>query len=85
MNGLQIEISLFLLSNNNNPSTKRGMILAFIFFLSKTIKSLSQRQWYFGAQGVRIQIILALVILYISLGYTPSIVALVVTIFCYDL
>ncbi|CAI8617007.1 unnamed protein product [Vicia faba] len=123
----------FLLSNNDNSSTKYGMILAFIFFLSKTIESLSQRQWYFGAQRIGIQvraalmalvyskslmikcggpthgkvinlinvdverigdfcwyvhgvwllpvqIILALVILYINLGYTPSIAALSVTI-----
>ncbi|KAK2384078.1 ABC transporter C family member [Trifolium repens] len=123
----------FLLSNDDNSNIKYGMILAFIFFLSKTVESLSQRQWYFGAQRIGIQvraalmalvysksltikcggpthgkiinlinvdverigdfcwyvhgvwllpvqIILALAILYINLGYTPSIAALVVTI-----
>ncbi|CAL0324898.1 unnamed protein product [Lupinus luteus] len=123
----------FLSGNNGNSSIQYGLVLAFIFFLSKTVESLSQRQWYFGAQriGIRlraaliavvyrksllmkcagpthgkvinlinvdverigdfcwyihgiwllpVQVILALVILYINLGYTPSIAALVVTI-----
>lgn len=124
----------FLLSNdNNNSSIQHGLILAFVFFLSKTVESLSQRQWYFGAQriGIRVraalmalvyskslmikcagpthgkiinlinvdvdrigdfcwyihgvwllpvQVILALVILYINLGCAPSIAALTVTI-----
>ncbi|XP_061355474.1 putative ABC transporter C family member 15 [Gastrolobium bilobum] len=123
----------FLLGNNDNSSIHYGLILAFIFFLSKTVESLSQRQWYFGAQRIGIQVraalmaliysksllikcagpthgntinlinvdverigdfcwyihgiwllpvqvILALVILYINLGFTPSIAALAVTI-----
>ncbi|XP_027342453.1 putative ABC transporter C family member 15 [Abrus precatorius] len=123
----------FLLGNSGNTSVQYGLVLAFIFFLSKTAESLSQRQWYFGAQriGIRVraalmaliyskslsmksagpnhgkiinlinvdverigdfcwyihgvwllpvQIVLALVILYINLGYTPSIAAFGVTI-----
>ncbi|OIW00626.1 hypothetical protein TanjilG_09107 [Lupinus angustifolius] len=123
----------FLSGNDGNSSIQYRLILAFIFFLSKTVESLSQRQWYFGAQriGIRVraalmalvysksllmkcagpthgkvinlinvdverigdfcwyihgvwllpvQVILALVILYINLGYIPSIAALVVTI-----
>lgn len=37
-----------------------GLILAFIFFLSKTVESLTQRQWYFGAQRIGIQVRAAL-------------------------
>ncbi|KAK7399976.1 hypothetical protein VNO78_11174 [Psophocarpus tetragonolobus] len=123
----------FLLGNNGDSSIQYGLILAFIFFLAKTVESLSQRQWYFGAQriGIRVraalmslifsksllmkcagptqgkiinlinvdverigdfcwyihgvwllpvQIILALVILYINLGYIPSVAAFAVTI-----
>ncbi|XP_057748917.1 putative ABC transporter C family member 15 isoform X1 [Arachis stenosperma] len=123
----------FLVDDNSNSSIQCGLILAFIFFLSKTLESLSQRQWYFGAQriGIRVraalmtliyskslmikcagpthgkiinlvnvdverigdfcwyihgvwllpvQVILALVILYINLGFLPSISALAVTI-----
>ena len=123
----------FLLGNSDNSSIQWGLILAFIFFLSKTVESLSQRQWYFGAQriGIRVraalmtliygksllvrcagpthgkiinlinvdvdrigdfcwyihgvwllpvQVILALLILHINLGFLPSIAALVVTI-----
>ncbi|KAK7359418.1 hypothetical protein VNO77_01378 [Canavalia gladiata] len=123
----------FLLENNGDSSIQYGLVLAFIFFLAKTVESLSQRQWYFGAQriGIRVraalmdliysksllmkcagsthgkiinlinvdierigdfcwyihgvwllpvQVILALVILYINLGFTPSIAAFTVTI-----
>ncbi|XP_020229838.1 putative ABC transporter C family member 15 [Cajanus cajan] len=122
----------FLMGHDGDSSIQYGMLLAFIFFLSKTLESLSQRQWYFGAQriGIRVraalmslvyskslsmkcagstqgkiinlinvdierigdfcwfihgvwllpvQVILALLILYINLGYIPSIAALVVT------
>ncbi|KAK4265003.1 hypothetical protein QN277_026111 [Acacia crassicarpa] len=123
-----------LLSGNNNDSNIHyGLILAFIFFLAKTVESLTQRQWYFGAQriGIRVraaltgliyikslsikcggptqgkitnfinvdverigdfcwyihgvwllpvQVVLALVILYMNLGFTPSIAAFAVTV-----
>ncbi|CAJ1935619.1 unnamed protein product [Sphenostylis stenocarpa] len=123
----------FLLGNNGDSSVQYGLVLAFVFFLAKTVESLSQRQWYFGAQriGIRVraalisliygkslmmkfagptqgkiinlinvdverigdfcwyihgvwllpvQVILALVILYINLGYIPSFAAFGVTI-----
>ncbi|KAG5015266.1 hypothetical protein JHK82_020962 [Glycine max] len=123
----------FLLGDNGDSSIQYGLVLAFIFFLAKTAESLSQRQWYFGAQriGIRVraaltsliysksllmkcagptqgkiinlinvdverigdfcwyihgvwllpvQVILALVILYINLGGTPSFAAFGVTI-----
>ncbi|QCD83409.1 putative ABC transporter C family member 15 [Vigna unguiculata] len=123
----------FLLGNNGDSSVRYGLVLAFVFFLAKTVESLSQRQWYFGAQriGIRVraalmsliyshsltmkcagatqgkiinlinvdverigdfcwyihgvwllpvQVILALIILYINLGYTPSFAAFGVTI-----
>ncbi|CAL8993869.1 unnamed protein product [Prunus brigantina] len=47
----------YLLEKNDNSSIHYGLILAFIFFISKTLESLSQRQWYFGAHliGVRVR------------------------------
>lgn len=47
----------FLSSKREDSSYHFGLILAFIFFFSKTMESLAQRQWYFGAQriGVRIR------------------------------
>ncbi|KAJ1401992.1 P-loop containing nucleoside triphosphate hydrolase [Sesbania bispinosa] len=58
----------FLLENNSNDnsSIQYGLILAFIFFLSKTVESLSQRQWYFGAQRIGIQVRAALMALVYS-------------------
>ncbi|QHO49776.1 hypothetical protein S83_001605 [Arachis hypogaea] len=46
----------FLGDDNSNSSIQCGLILAFIFFLSKTLESLSQRQWYFGAQRIGIRV-----------------------------
>jgi ABC-type multidrug transport system fused ATPase/permease subunit len=40
----------------------RGYILAFLFFASKTVESLSQRQWYFGARRIGFQVRAALMV-----------------------
>ncbi|CAJ2668412.1 unnamed protein product [Trifolium pratense] len=46
----------FLLSNNDNSSNQYGLIIATILFLSKTVESVTQRQWYFGAQRIGIRV-----------------------------
>ncbi|XP_057416736.1 ABC transporter C family member 3-like isoform X2 [Lotus japonicus] len=56
----------FLLENDDSSSIQYGMVLAFIFFLSKTVESLSQRQWYFGAQRIGIRVRSALMTLVYS-------------------
>ena len=53
----------FLLDNNNSSSNRYGLILAFIFFLLKTVESLSQRQRYFGANRIGIRVRAALMVL----------------------
>nr|XP_023872873.1 putative ABC transporter C family member 15 [Quercus suber]POE85287.1 abc transporter c family member 3 [Quercus suber] len=53
----------FLLVKEDNSSTHYGLILAFIFFFAKTMESLTQRQWYFGAQRIGIQLRAALMVL----------------------
>ncbi|XP_075660090.1 putative ABC transporter C family member 15 [Castanea sativa] len=53
----------FLLVKEDNSSTHYGLILAFIFFFAKTVESLTQRQWYFGAQRIGIQLKAALMVL----------------------
>ncbi|XP_050276334.1 putative ABC transporter C family member 15 [Quercus robur] len=53
----------FLLVKEDNSSTHYGLILAFIFFFAKTVESLTQRQWYFGAQRIGIQLRAALIVL----------------------
>ncbi|KAG8641653.1 hypothetical protein MANES_12G015700v8 [Manihot esculenta] len=53
----------FLSEKHDNSSYLYGLILAFIFFLSKTIESLTQRQWYFGAQRIGIRVRAALMVL----------------------
>ncbi|XP_043705889.1 ABC transporter C family member 3-like [Telopea speciosissima] len=40
-----------------------GLCLALIFFFAKTVESLLQRQWYFGANRIGIQVRAALVVL----------------------
>ncbi|XLR07681.1 hypothetical protein S83_035619 [Arachis hypogaea] len=55
-----------LVDDNSNSSIQCGLILAFIFFLSKTLESLSQRQRYFGAQRIGIQVRAALMTLIYS-------------------
>ncbi|RYR31821.1 hypothetical protein Ahy_B01g056746 [Arachis hypogaea] len=56
----------FLVDDNSNSSIQCSLILAFIFFLSKTLESLSQRQWYFGAQRIGIRVRTALMTLIYS-------------------
>lgn len=47
----------YLLEKSDGSSIRYGLILAFIFFFAKTLESLTQRQWYFGARriGLRVQ------------------------------
>ncbi|CAH9132036.1 unnamed protein product [Cuscuta epithymum] len=42
---------------------RHGLLLAFVFLFAKTIESLSQRQWYFGAHRIGIRIRAALMAL----------------------
>lgn len=53
----------YLSEEGSNSSYKKGLILSCIFFLAKTMESLSQRQWYFGAQRIGIRIRAALMVL----------------------
>ncbi|CAL5338295.1 unnamed protein product [Camellia sinensis] len=54
--------SLFV-NNDDASSYNHGLIIAFIFFISKNMESVSQRQWYFGAQRVSVRIRAALMVL----------------------
>ncbi|KAJ7957613.1 ABC transporter C family member 3 [Quillaja saponaria] len=56
----------FLLGKNDTSSIQFGLILACVFFFAKTIESLSQRQWYFGAQRIGIRVRAALTVLVYS-------------------
>ncbi|KDP26754.1 hypothetical protein JCGZ_17912 [Jatropha curcas] len=51
------------LSEKEDSSYINGFILACIFFFSKTVESLTQRQWYFGAQRIGIRVRAALMAL----------------------
>ena len=53
----------FLLGKEDDSGTHYGLILALIFFFAKTVESLTQRQWYFGAQRIGIQLRAALMVL----------------------
>ncbi|KAL4573872.1 hypothetical protein LXL04_020693 [Taraxacum kok-saghyz] len=53
----------YLSEDNNDSSYRKGLILSCIFFMAKTVESLSQRQWYFGAQRIGIRIRAALIVL----------------------
>lgn len=53
----------FLSEKHDNSSYNYGLTLTFIFFFSKTVESLTQRQWYFGAQRIGIRIRAALTVL----------------------
>ncbi|KAA8529726.1 hypothetical protein F0562_034174 [Nyssa sinensis] len=53
----------FLSAKHDHSSFHYGMILAFIFFFGKTVESLSQRQWYFGAQRIGVRVRAALMVL----------------------
>ncbi|GER47317.1 ABC transporter C family member 3 [Striga asiatica] len=45
----------FLSSKDKNVNWHHGMILALFLFAAKTVESLSQRQWYFGAHRIGIR------------------------------
>ncbi|KAK1576490.1 hypothetical protein Q3G72_014357 [Acer saccharum] len=45
----------FLSEKQDDSSYYYGLVLASIFFLPKTVESLTQRQWFFGAQRIGIQ------------------------------
>ncbi|CAK7332377.1 unnamed protein product [Dovyalis caffra] len=53
----------FLSENHDDSGYLHGLVLAFIFFFSKTVESLTQRQWYFGAQRIGIRVRAALSVL----------------------
>ncbi|GKB91541.1 putative ABC transporter C family member 15 [Tanacetum coccineum] len=53
----------FLSEDASDSNYRKGLILSCIFFLAKTVESLSQRQWYFGAQRIGIRIRAALIVL----------------------
>ncbi|VFQ93249.1 unnamed protein product [Cuscuta campestris] len=54
----------FLSEKCDNPNyLHRGLLHAFVFFFAKTMESLSQRQWYFGAHRIGIRIRAALMAL----------------------
>ncbi|BFG16207.1 hypothetical protein CerSpe_024800 [Prunus speciosa] len=53
----------YLLEKTDNSSIHHGLILAFIFFIAKTLESLSQRQWYFGAHLIGVRVRAALTVL----------------------
>ncbi|KAK4488783.1 hypothetical protein RD792_004572 [Penstemon davidsonii] len=53
----------FLSKKDETLNWNDGMILALVFFTAKTIESLSQRLWYFGARRIGIRIRAALMVL----------------------
>ncbi|KAK1365678.1 ABC-type xenobiotic transporter [Heracleum sosnowskyi] len=53
----------FLSNKDDNSSSYHGLILPLIFLSAKTVESLSQRQWYFGAQRIGIRVRAALTVL----------------------
>ncbi|WCJ38679.1 ABC transporter C family member 3 [Euphorbia peplus] len=53
----------FLSEKHDDSSYLYGLILASIFFFSKTVESLTQRQWYFGAQRIGIRVRAALIVM----------------------
>eukprot|EP00257_Ricinus_communis_P003154 XP_002515003.2 putative ABC transporter C family member 15 [Ricinus communis] len=53
----------FLSEEHEDSGYLYGLILAFIFFMSKTIESLTERQWYFGAQRIGIRVRSALMVM----------------------
>ncbi|CAN6727014.1 unnamed protein product [Malus baccata var. baccata] len=53
----------YLLEKQDNSSIQHGLILALVFFVAKTLESLSQRQWYFGAHVIGVRVRAALTVL----------------------
>ncbi|OVA17566.1 ABC transporter [Macleaya cordata] len=52
----------FLSGNRDNSSHHYGLMLAIFFLFAKTVESLSQRQWYFGAHRIGIRVRAALMV-----------------------
>lgn len=50
-------------TQDHSSYSNYGLVLALIFFLAKTVESLSQRQWYYGAQRIGIQTRASLMVL----------------------
>lgn len=46
----------YISEKHPDTSYQYGLILAVIIFLSKSVESLSQRQWYFGASQIGIRV-----------------------------
>ncbi|KAJ4960029.1 hypothetical protein NE237_019939 [Protea cynaroides] len=53
----------YLSQKSDDSSHWYGLCLALIFFFAKTVESLSQRQWYFGANRIGIQVRAAVTVL----------------------
>ncbi|MQL77246.1 hypothetical protein Taro_009652 [Colocasia esculenta] len=52
----------FLSGKRSHSSSNFGYTLAFLLFFSKTVESLCQRQWYFGARRIGIRVRAALMV-----------------------
>ncbi|KAK9117460.1 hypothetical protein Sjap_016407 [Stephania japonica] len=52
----------FLSGNQNDLNYSYGVVLSFLFFFAKTVESLTQRQWYFGAHRIGIRVRAALIV-----------------------
>lgn len=52
----------YLLEKCDDSSIRYGLVLAFIFFFAKTLESLTQRQWYFGAHRIGVRVRAALTV-----------------------
>ncbi|PKA62322.1 ABC transporter C family member 3 [Apostasia shenzhenica] len=52
----------FLSREDTERNHGHGYMLAFIFFFAKTVESLSQRHWYFGARQIGIRVRAALMV-----------------------
>ncbi|KAH7515549.1 hypothetical protein FEM48_Zijuj10G0038600 [Ziziphus jujuba var. spinosa] len=64
----------YLLEKSEGTSFEYGFLLAFIIFFSKTLESVTQRQWYFGAHriGLRVQAALTVLIYKMSISMKYS-------------
>ncbi|XP_047318964.1 putative ABC transporter C family member 15 [Impatiens glandulifera] len=53
----------FLSENHESSGYRHGLMIAAVFLFSKTVESLSQRHWYFGAQRIGVSVRAALMAL----------------------
>ncbi|XP_071925966.1 putative ABC transporter C family member 15 [Coffea arabica] len=53
----------FLSTKGDGSNQHQGLVLAFVFLLTKTVESVSQRHWYFGAHRIGIRLRAALIVL----------------------